>query len=116
MKIKKLEFLLLRAIAYILVLAVIVMATLHEYFETDFSNTIRVHVKIPFLADNIESRILYDFEAYCAFVACYINNPSAALNYFVQFITNFQHGAQVLFDNHVTLPSVSSSCFSAKVS
>ena len=81
------------------------MATLHEYFETDFSTTIRVHVKIPFRNDSIESRILYDFDAYCAFVACHINNPSADLNYFVEFIQNFQHGGQVQFDSMVTLPS-----------
>ncbi|MGV3657667.1 MAG: toll/interleukin-1 receptor domain-containing protein [Chitinophagaceae bacterium] len=41
-------------------------------------------------------------------MACYINNPAADLNYFVEFIKNFQHGGQVLFDNHATLPSAKS--------
>ena len=47
------------------------MATIREYYETDFNNAIRLHIKIPFEQYKIESCILYDFTAYCSFVASY---------------------------------------------
>jgi hypothetical protein len=80
------------------------MATVHEYFETDFSNTIRVHVRIPFEGTDIESCILYDFNAFCAFVTCYFPNSNIDLQYYIRFVKQFQHGGKVLFDNKVTLP------------
>ena len=37
------------------------MGTLHQYYETDFSNAVRMHVRFHVENENIEAVVLYDF-------------------------------------------------------
>ena len=40
------------------------MATLRQYFETDFDNTIRVHGTLSYNDESLQCLLLYDVSAY----------------------------------------------------
>ena len=44
------------------------MATLRQYFETDFSNSVRVHVRFRYLEEDIQGVLLYELSAFTAFL------------------------------------------------
>ena len=55
------------------------MASLRQYFETDFSNTLRVRVSVDTKPDRLEAVLHYDLLAHAAFLSCWV--PGADLNY-----------------------------------
>src|ERR1700724_1566491 len=84
------------------------MATIRQYYETDFDNTIKVYVKIPFEGDIVEACVLFDFSAYCSFYSCYFQLHNKNIEYYIKFIQGFQRGIQVESDGKVLLPSLRS--------
>lgn len=82
------------------------MATLREYFDSDFSYAIRVHVKLPASRPDVDVALLYDFSAYTAFFSCYMPGDQHTLQEFLRLVEALQPGkAQVLLDGKVGLPS-----------
>jgi hypothetical protein len=82
------------------------MATLREYFDADFGNTARVHVKIRGQGADFISVILYDFSAYIVFFASYVPGAQHPLQQFLQLIEAIQPGkTEVTFDDKMYLPS-----------
>lgn len=83
------------------------MATLHQYFETDFNHAARVHVKVKDLDDaDVESVLFYDFAGHAAFLACYITGKNRPLQYFLDLAKSLEYGkTQMNFDGKVFLPS-----------
>lgn len=86
------------------------MATLREYFDSDFTSAVRVYVKLQSLDhDNVDFVILYDFTACSGFCACYVKGEDHSLNYFLDMIALMQLGkSQVSIDGRVFLPSARS--------
>ena len=84
------------------------MATLHQYFETDFSHAARVHVKVKDSNnDQVESVLFYDFAGHVAFLGCYIIGESRSLQYFVDLAKALEYGkTQMEFDGRIYLPSI----------
>jgi hypothetical protein len=81
------------------------MATLREYFDADFGNTARVHVKIRGQGADFISVILYDFSAYIVFFASYVPGAQHSLQQFLQLIEAIQPGkTEVTFDDKMYLP------------
>jgi hypothetical protein len=82
------------------------MATLRQYFDTDFGNAVRVHVTFAYGGNNIEGALFYDVVAYTAYLACYIPGADRDFDYFVGFLKMFEYGCTRLeFAHAVTLPS-----------
>lgn len=82
------------------------MATLHQYFETDFSHTARMHVKLSVEGSELDSIVLYDFSGCSAFLTCYVSGKENNLTFFLSLLNNLNYGKTPLqFAGRVTLPS-----------
>jgi hypothetical protein len=81
------------------------MATLREYFETDFGHNFKFHIKLPFREERIDGVILYDFAGFFAFTALYVPGNDKILEFFLDLISEIEYGkTKVDFDGKVTLP------------
>lgn len=82
------------------------MATLRQYYDTDFDHALRLHVKLPLQETFLDSYIFYDFSAHIAFFSCYVRGENHSLPFFIQLIQNLKQGVtQLSLDGKVTLPS-----------
>jgi len=83
------------------------MATLREYFDSDFNYAARVHVRFPNVEyANVEGAVLYDFAGHAAFVACFVEGENHSLDFFLKFLEALQFGkSQLALNGKVTLPS-----------
>jgi hypothetical protein len=82
------------------------MAALHQYYETDFSNTVRMHVRFPVEEENIEAVVLFDFVGLMAYVACYVPGPNRNLDFFFKLLQALEYGkTQMVLDGKITLPA-----------
>lgn len=83
------------------------MATLKQYFETDFNYAIRVHITFIHESEDVACVLLYDVSAYTAFLSCFIPGVERTYDYFSGFIKMLEHGRTKLnFSGKITLPSV----------
>lgn len=83
------------------------MATLRQYFETDFNYAIRVHICFIHENENVEAVLLYDVSAYTAFLSCFIPGLDKTYDYFLNFLKMLEHGRTKLnFSGKITLPSI----------
>jgi len=82
------------------------MATLRQYFETDFGHAARVYVRFLDPLDNeIESVILYDFSGFIAYMSCYVPGSAHDLEYFVALVSRIENSrTEFEIDGRVTLP------------
>ena len=82
------------------------MATLRQYFETDFNNTARVHITLTYGDDRIEGVLLYDFSGYTAYLSCYITGKDRSYDYFVGLLKMLEYGdTKLVSTGKITLPS-----------
>ncbi len=83
------------------------MATLKQYFDTDFNYAIRVHVTFVHENEDVAGVLLYDVSAYTAFLSCFIPGMDRTYDYFFGFLKMLEHGRTKLnFSGKITLPSV----------
>ncbi len=83
------------------------MAALREYFETDFNNVVRVHVKFANLSYDLEAALLYDFAAYTTYLSIFVYGADHDLEYLGQLIEKIEYGkTQFNLDGKVMLPKV----------
>ncbi|WP_088257822.1 toll/interleukin-1 receptor domain-containing protein [Fimbriiglobus ruber] len=82
------------------------MATLRQYFDTDFSHTARLHVSLPSGEETIEASVFYDFSGYSAFIACYVPGKERELGFYLRLIQQLEFGRTRLhLSGKITLPS-----------
>lgn len=82
------------------------MATLHQYFETDFSNTVRIYVAIEVDGEPIESVLLVDFAGQMAYLSCYVEGTDRPLEYFLKLSEGLKYGkTQLTLDGRIYLPA-----------
>lgn len=83
------------------------MATIREYFDTDFANAVRVSVKLPIQNGCLlDAAVLYDFAALSCFVACFVPGQSNPLDLYRGLLSSIEFGkTQRMFDHTVRLPS-----------
>ena len=82
------------------------MAALHQYYETDFSNAVRMHVRFPVEGENIEAVVLFDFVGLMAYVACYVPGINRNLGFFSKLLQALEYGkTQMVLDGKITLPA-----------
>jgi len=83
------------------------MATIRQYFDTDFNYAIRVHVNFKYESEDITGVLLYEVSAYTAFLSCFIPGTDRTYEYFIDFLKMLEHGRTKLnFSGKITLPSV----------
>lgn len=81
------------------------MATLRQYFETDFDNALRMHITFSYGCESIEGVLLYDVCAYAAFLSCYIPGVDRDYDYFLGLLNKIQYARTSLdLAGRVTLP------------
>lgn len=84
------------------------MATLLEYYETDFSNLIKVHIKLKVDKEEIDGIVLYDFVALTAFISCYVPDENRTYEFFMTLLQHIAYNLEVIFEKRITLPDVKS--------
>jgi hypothetical protein len=82
------------------------MATIREYFDTDFSWTAKFHCRIPAGSMNIEALVLIDFAGYKGFVSCYIPGAHHIMADYVEILKNINYGQPFGLDGKVTFPAI----------
>ena len=82
------------------------MATLKEYFDSDFSNAAKIHVTLKDYSGEAKVVLLYDFSAFIGFISCYVERPDFKFQDFFQLLDAMQLGkSQIHLDGVVNLPS-----------
>lgn len=82
------------------------MATLRQYFETDFDYPIKIKLLHNIQSENIEGNLLLDVEANAAFVEWYIPGTGRTFNYFIELLKSLpKPGDGINFGKVITLPS-----------
>jgi len=71
------------------------MATLREYFNTDFANALKIYCRHNVAGSEIELVVLCDFSAFVAWVSCYVPGERS-LDFFIQLVQSLQHGQTAL--------------------
>jgi len=83
------------------------MATLRQYFETDFNHVVRIHVSFAVPgSEEIEALWLVDFLGYMSFLSCYVPGMGRSLDYYMDVIRALEYGKTTLTLGHaIGLPS-----------
>jgi hypothetical protein len=85
------------------------MATLRQYFETDFDAAIRIGVSFKHEGEVHAGAVLYDFTARTAFLACYVDGTSRTYDSFLGLLKTLASGpTDVSCSGKVGLPSLKS--------
>lgn len=83
------------------------MATIRQYFETDFDYCLRVKIKYAFDGDSYEGAVMYDANAKSAFVAFFFPGAPITREGFLAFLKSLDYGKTGLnLDGGIVLPSV----------
>jgi hypothetical protein len=82
------------------------MATIRQYFETDFGYALRVKVKYELEGQPYEGAVFYDANAHSAFVVFYFTGSSRSFDSYIAFLKSLSYGATSLnLDGGIVLPS-----------
>jgi hypothetical protein len=83
------------------------MATVRQYFETDFSHVVRIQVKFALPDEGeIEALWLVDFLGYLSFLTCYVSGEGRPLDFYLRLIRALDYGrTQLIFQGKVGLPA-----------
>jgi hypothetical protein len=83
------------------------MATVRQYFETDFSHVVRIHVKFA-LSDkeDVEALWLVDFLGYLSLLTCYVPGEGRSLDFYLRLVRALDYDrTQLIFQGAVGLPA-----------
>ncbi|WP_420212586.1 toll/interleukin-1 receptor domain-containing protein [Burkholderia aenigmatica] len=82
------------------------MATIRQYYETDFDYCLRIKVRYDFGGESLEGCLLYDASAQSAFISFYLPNTARAFVDFQKLLSSLNYGkTQFNLDGGITLPS-----------
>jgi TIR domain len=82
------------------------MATIRQYFETDFSYALKIQCYIATPEMRIETRVSCDFSGFQSFLSIYIPDKGHDLSFYVKLLKYIEYGKTVLhFDDKIFLPS-----------
>lgn len=81
------------------------MATLSEYYETDFGYTLRVYVKFSIEGFDLNASFFYDFAGYSAFFSFYVPGNERNVDFFVALIQSRKCGSIQFMLDKVAFPS-----------
>jgi hypothetical protein len=82
------------------------MATIREYFDTDFSYAAKIHCRIQAGPLSVEAKVLIDFAGYKGFVSCFVPGPHHAIADYVELLKKIDYGQPFGIVGTVTLPAI----------
>lgn len=83
------------------------MTPLKKYYDKDFSNCVKVHMRSEHEGHLIYGAILYDFTAFTAFTSFYVAEVDMDRQFFERFLEQLKYGqTQFQFNNDVTFPTL----------
>jgi hypothetical protein len=83
------------------------MATIREYYESDFGQYVRVRIRFPFKQESIEGNMFYDFASLISFLQFYIPGKANSIEYYIEFLSSIKYGqTQVNLDSLIVLPYI----------
>jgi hypothetical protein len=83
------------------------MATLRQYYETDFDYALRVKVTLGGGSCKYEGAIFFDASANSAFLASYFSGDAHTYDSFTRFLRQLNYGSSgVNLDGGIILPSI----------
>ena len=82
------------------------MGTLKEYYDKDFSNCVKVHMRLELQGLFVYGAILYDFTGFMAYTSFYVEHENLDRSFFEDLLRQLKYGeTQFQFNNDVTFPS-----------
>jgi hypothetical protein len=81
------------------------MATVRQYFETDFPHVIRIwcHVEVDGL--NIEACVMFDFSGFTQFTSVYVPGEGRSIPFYKKILERVKYGkTTVFFDQKIDMP------------
>lgn len=83
------------------------MATLRQYFETDFGNNLRLNLRLQFGSSLVEGAMFYDVNTNTSFIAFYVSGIQNDFNFYLNLIDFILPGNTKLeLNGQVGLPSI----------
>lgn len=79
------------------------MATLREYYETEFNHAVRHNIRFSGL-EGVEGAILYDFGGGVLYLSLYVSEDNWQVPDFLRLAEAVKPGSQLITDSHVQLP------------
>ncbi len=81
------------------------MSTLKEYYDRDFPNCVKVHMRLELQGIFVYGAILYDFTAFTAYTTFYVAEDNLERLFFEELLKQLRYGeTQFQFNNEVSLP------------
>jgi len=82
------------------------MATLRQYYETDFDYALRVKISVAATDHNYEGALFFDASASSAFLAFYFAGSTHTFDTYLQLLSQLNYGSSgVNLDGGIVLPS-----------
>src|SRR5882672_4135925 len=82
------------------------MATLRQYYETDFDYALRVKISVAAAGCNYEGSLLFDASASSAFLAFYFAGATHTFDSYIRLLSHLNYGSSgVNLDGGIVLPS-----------
>jgi TIR domain len=83
------------------------MATLREYFDTDFGYTLRIHITLPTQGSEVfEGAICYDFSGFKCFLTFYVPGEHNTLDLFLRLLRAVEYGkGKISLSGRITILS-----------
>jgi TIR domain len=83
------------------------MASVRQYFETDFNHVVRIYVKFAVPGEaKVEGSWLVDFLGNMSFLSCYVPGQERGVDYFLRLLRVLEYGkTQLTFQGNIGLPS-----------
>ena len=81
------------------------MGALKEYYDKDFNNCVKVHMRLEMRGLFVYGAILYDFTGFMAYTAFYVSQDNLDRSFFEELLRQLKYGeTQFQFNNDVTFP------------
>jgi len=83
------------------------MATIRQYFETDFNHVVKIHLKFAVPNEGeFEAFWLVDFQGNMSFLSCYVPGEARPVDSYLRLIRALEYGkTQLTFQNKINLPA-----------
>jgi hypothetical protein len=81
------------------------MATVRQYFDTDYPHTVKLHCHFALDDLRIEARMLCDFSGFMSFLSLYVPDEGCTLLFYINLLNHIKYGeTQLFFDKNIVLP------------
>jgi hypothetical protein len=81
------------------------MATVRQYFETDFQHAVKLECHFEVNNSRVEARLVCDFAGFTQFISLYLAGVGNTLTFYKALLEHIQYGkTTIFFDQNIALP------------